>query len=168
LEVRFKRADVTLKDPRAAGYPLLYMTGHTDFRWSQEEAERLRGHLRAGGLLLADACCGRLAFDRAFRRELAHVLPEHPLETLPPDHPLYHVHYDIGQVRYTPRTSEDFGGMDAPTLEGITLDGRLAVIYSRFDLGNGWEQFPHPYSYGYSDTDALEIGTNVLVYAVTH
>jgi hypothetical protein len=62
----------------------------------------------------------------------------------------------------------DFGGLSAPTLQGVTLDGRLAVVYSRFDLGNGWEQFPHPYAYGYSDKDALAIGTNVLVYAVTH
>ena len=55
-----------------------------------------------------------------------------------------------------------------PSLSGITLDGRLAVVYSRFDLGNGWEQFPHPYTYGYSDKDGLAIGTNVIVTAVTH
>jgi len=42
------------------------------------------------------------------------------------------------------------------------------VVYSKFDLGNGWEQFPHPYSYGLKDDSALEIGTNVLVYAATH
>jgi len=66
------------------------------------------------------------------------------------------------------RVSEDFGEQSAPSLSGITLDGRLAVVYSRFDLGNGWEQFPHPYTYSYSDKDALAIGTNVIVTAVTH
>ena len=66
------------------------------------------------------------------------------------------------------RLREDFGALNAPELEGITLDGRLAVIYSRFDLGNGWEQFPHAYSYGLKDESALQIGTNVIVYAVTH
>jgi hypothetical protein len=63
---------------------------------------------------------------------------------------------------------EDFGAIGAPPLEGITIDGRLAVIYSRFDLGNGWEQFPHPYSYGLKDVSALQIGTNAIVFAVTH
>ena len=53
-------------------------------------------------------------------------------------------------------------------LEGVMLDGRLAVAYSRFDLGDGWEQFAHPYAYGYGEKDALRIGTNLLVYAVTH
>ena len=119
-------------------------------------------------MLLADACCGRMAFHLAFQREMARVFPENKLETIPLDHPLYKAHYDIGKVEYTPRVAEDFGDPSGPSLSGITLDGRLAVVYSRFDLGNGWEQFPHPYTYGYSDKDALAIGTNVIVTAVTH
>jgi hypothetical protein len=168
LEVKFKRVNVRLKDPRAMGYPLLYMTGHDDFRWSREEASWLRNYLKAGGMLLADSCCGRLAFHRAFQREIAKVLPKDKLQPLPASHPLYHIHYDIKRVEYTPRVVEDFGEMSGPQLTGITLDGRPAVVYSRFDLGNGWEQFPHPYAYGYSDKDALAIGTNVIVFAVTH
>lgn len=168
LEVKFKRANVRIKDPQAAGYPLLYMTGHHEFHWDDEEAERLRKYLQAGGMLVADACCGRLAFDAAFRREIARVLPDDRLAQLPLDHPLYHCHYDVGRVDYTPRSREDFGALDAASLEGVALDGRLAVVYSRFDLGDGWEQFPHPYAYGYSEKDALQIGANLLVYAVTH
>ena len=168
MEVKFKRENVSLKDPKVADYPLLYATGHRDFAWSAEEAAALGRYLKAGGLLLADACCGRMAFDMAFRRELAKALPGHALERLPADHPLYHCHYDIKHVEYTPRVQEDFGQLGDPELEGVTLDGRLAVIYSRFDLGNGWEQFPHAYSYGLKDESALQIGTNVLVSAVTH
>lgn len=144
------------------------MTGHYEFEWGDEDVERLRHYLKAGGMLLADACCGRLTFDQAFRRAIARVLPDNKLETLPADHPLYDVHFPIKGVHYTDRTREDFGDISTPTLEGITLDGRLAVVYSRFDLGNGWEQFPHPYSYGYTADDAMKLGTNVLVYAVTH
>jgi hypothetical protein len=168
LDVKFKREDIELKDPKAATYPLLYMTGHREFAWSQEEAGRLQRYLKAGGILLADACCGRLSFDLAFRHEIAKVLPGSKLERLPFDHPLYHCHFDIRTVDYTPRVREDFGAFDNPELEGITLDGKLAVIYSKFDLGNGWEQFPHAYSYGLKDESALQIGTNAIVYAITH
>ena len=168
LGVKFKRESVALKDPKAVKYPLLYMTGHRDFQWSAEEVGILQRYLKAGGMLLADACCGRLAFDRSFRAEIAKALPQNKLERLPPDHPIYHSHYDIKTVEYTPRVREDFGALDAPQLEGITLDGRLAVVYSRFDLGNGWEQFPHPYSYGLQDDSALKIGTNLVIYAITH
>ncbi len=168
LTIKFKRVDVKLTDPGAMNYPLLYITGHHDFRWSKAEAEWLRRYLTAGGMLLADACCGRTAFHLAFEREIAQVLPESRLEDIPLDHPLYHAHHDIGRVSYTPRVAEDYGALSAPSLKGITLDGRLAVVYSRFDLGNGWEQFPHPYAYGYSEKDALAIGANVIVMAVTH
>jgi hypothetical protein len=168
LEVKFKRENVRLTDPEVATYPLLYMTGHREFHWNQEEVSRLQRYLKAGGILLADACCGRMSFDMAFRREIAQVFPEQRLQRLPLDHPVYHCHYDITRVDYTPRVHEDFGPLDAPELEGVTLDGRLAVVYSRFDLGNGWEQFPHAYSYGLKDESALQIGTNVIVYAITH
>jgi len=168
LEVKFKRQNVRLTDPKAATYPLLYMTGHREFHWTQEESGRLQRYLAAGGMLLADACCGRMSFDLAFRREIAKVFPDQKLQRLPPDHPLYHCHYDVSRVDYTPRVREDFGPLATPELEGITADGRLLVAYSRFDLGNGWEQFPHPYSYGLKDASALKIGTNAIVYAITH
>jgi len=168
LEVKFKRMNVHLTDPETTTYPMLYMTGHHEFHWSPEEVARLQRYLKAGGFLFADACCGRMAFDMAFRREIAKVFPNHKLERLPPDHPIYHCHYDIRQVDYTTRVREDFGPFDTPELEGIVLEGRLAVVYSKFDLGNGWEQFPHPYSYGLKDDSALRIGTNAIVYAITH
>ena len=168
MEVKFKRQNVRLKDPATADYPLLYMTGHRTFTWSPEEVGRLQRYLKAGGMLLADACCGRVSFDLAFRREIAKVLPKTKLERLPPDHPIYHCHYDVERVDYTPRVREDFGPFDTPELEGMAIDGRLAVVYSRFDLGNGWEQFPHAYSHGLKDEPAMQIGTNVIVYAITH
>ena len=114
LTIKFKKVSVQPKDPKAMGYPLLYMTGHHEFHWTDEEAAWLQHYLKAGGMLLADACCGRLAFHLAFQREIARVLPEHKLETLPLDHPLYHAHYDIGKVEYTPRVAEDFGARARP------------------------------------------------------
>ena len=168
VHVKFKRENVQLGDRKALSHPLLYMTGHHDFRFSKTEVQRLRGYLKAGGLLLADACCGRLSFDGAFRKELGRVLPDHTLERLPADHPLYHTLNDIRSVSYSPLVERDFGKLTTPTLEGISIDGKLAVVYSRFDLGDGWEMFPHPFSRGYSSKDALKIGVNVLVYTLTH
>ena len=168
LDVKFKREDVELTDTKTATYPLLYMTGHREFQWTADEVARLQRFLKAGGILLADACCGRVTFDMAFRREIGKVFSQSKLERLPLDHPLYHCHYDIKAVDYTPRTREDFGAFESPELEGISLDGKLAVIYSKFDLGNGWEQFPHAYSYGLKDESALQLGTNAIVYAITH
>ena len=135
LEVKFKRVNVRLGDPQTSGYPLLYMTGHDAFVWSDQDCDRLRKYLKAGGMLFADACCGRLAFDGAFRRAIAKALPDSPLVQLPLDHPLYSIHEPIRTVEYTPRTREDHGGIDTPTLEGISIDGaprrRLQSFRSR-------------------------------------
>ncbi|MBM4043836.1 MAG: DUF4159 domain-containing protein [Planctomycetes bacterium] len=58
--------------------------------------------------------------------------------------------------------------LNTPELEGITLSGALAVVYSKYDLGCGWEEQIHPYSKGYASQDALKLGMNTLVYAMTH
>ena len=71
-------------------------------------------------------------------------------------------------MSYTPLVRNDFGDLQDPMLEGVTKDGRLAVVYSRFNLGNGWERFPHPYSRGYASDDAIRLGVNILAYAMSH
>ena len=169
MEVQFKRANVDLrKATDALQYPFLYLTGHGDFRLTEQEVQSLRRYLTSGGVLLADSCCGRTNFDRSFRRELRRVLPDKKLSKLPANHPLYSARATIRTVRYTDLVRQTQGGLNTPHLEGITLGGTLCVIYSPYDLGCGWEEQVHPYSKGYSSADALKIGMNVLVYSMTH
>ena len=149
-------------------YPFIYMTGHEDFELTEQEVAGLRGYLANGGVLLANACCGRQAFDTAFRRELRKVCVDQPLHALPPDHPLFFSLYSIKRVDFTPWLKELSPKLDVPQLEGISLGGQLAVVYSKYDLGSGWEAINHPYSLGYTSEDAMKIGANVVVYAMTH
>ena len=60
-----------ITDANLLSYPFLYLTGHGEFTLNEAEASNLKKFLNNGGFLLADACCGNLEFDRAFRRELA-------------------------------------------------------------------------------------------------
>ena len=168
LQVQFKRELVDLADADAFRHPVLYMTGLRDFVLSDVQVQRLRAFLTAGGVLLADSAAGNKAFDVAFRREIARVLPDSPLAVLPPDCPIYQVPHTITAVEYTPIVQAQAGHVTAPLLEGITLDGQLAVIYSPLGLSNGWEQLPYAYNRGYADTDALRLGVNILTYALTH
>ena len=53
-----------------------------------------------------------------------------------------------------------------PSWRGSRWTAAWRWFYSRFDLGNGWEQFPHAYSYGLTRTSRpCRLGTNVIVYA---
>jgi hypothetical protein len=169
LGVRFRREAVDLRSKVAFDHPVLYMTGHDAFVLSEDEVARLRAYFRAGGVLIADSCCGRQAFDLAFRREIGRVLPETTMEILPIDHEIFRAAgVAIREVRYTPAVAKTRPDLRAPVLEGITFGGGLAVIYSRFDLGCGWEGEECPFCRGLVSSDALRLGASVLVYSMTH
>ena len=168
MEVKFRREAVDLSKGEAFNHPLLYMTGHDDFKLSDKEVETLRGYLKGGGLLVADACCGRKLFDAAFRREMKRVFPDAKLEELPKDSPIYSAGggEPIARVAYSPMLAKNKPDLTAPCLEGLTVGGQLVAIYSKYGLGQGWQGEMCPYAQAYSNRDALKLGMNILVYAL--
>ncbi|HZU95108.1 MAG TPA: DUF4159 domain-containing protein [Planctomycetota bacterium] len=167
-KVSFGRKDISLADPDLASHPFLYLTGHGDFTLSDDEVKGLAKFLANGGFLLADACCGNLGFAVAFRRELKRCFPDRELALLPKEHPVFSAFHEIATVAYTPQVRADFHDLAAPHLEGLTVGDETRVIYSRFDLGCGWEGEAHPFALGVEAADALKLGTNVVMYSLTH
>lgn len=167
-EVKFQRRAADLVAEELQQYPFLYMTGRHDFKLSQAQVQALRRFLSSGGFLLASPSCGRRQFDRAFRREMARVLPDHELTNLPPDHPVYSILNHVARVGYT--NYVDSLGDDAPALplEGIQLGGTTAVMYSPYGIGGGWRGFDHPFGRDIAQRDAVRLGVNVVLYAMTH
>ncbi|MBI5366104.1 MAG: DUF4159 domain-containing protein [Planctomycetes bacterium] len=96
------------------------------------------------------------------------ILPEAPLAELPPEHAVFSTRYPLTAVEYTAKVKATFGKLTAPYLEGIALDGATRVLYSRFDLGCGWENEEHPWAKGVAPKDAVRVGINAVVYALTH
>jgi len=168
LNVQFKRVPVSLTEERAFNHPVLYMTGLRDFKFTPAEIARLRTYLASGGVLVADAAAGRKAFDVAFRREIGRVLPKAEFKLVEPDSPLFETPFKIRTVDYTEAVKAAEPDLNSPALLGITIDGSLAVVYSPYSLGNGWEQIDYPYNLGVCNSDALRLGVNILAYAVTH
>ena len=168
LEVQFKRKAVDLRKPETLDHALLYMTGHYDFRLTDGEVSGLRNYLRHGGVLLADACCGRKSYDAAFRREMKRVLPEFELKPIPLSHPVFSARAVVRRVSYSGIVAAQEKGLATPQLEGISVGGSLAVIYSRYGLGTSWDGQVRPYARCYSTGDGLKLGLNTLIYALTH
>jgi hypothetical protein len=152
---------VRLTDPDRWAVPYLYMTGHGNVRFTDEEVRLLRAHLEAGGFLHADDNYG---MDESFRREIARVFPDRPLAEVPTAHPIYHLVYRLpGGL---PKVHEH-DGLPAQGF-GIAIGGRLAVYYSyQSDLGDGWED---PEVHGDPEPvreQALRMGVNLFAYAVS-
>lgn len=153
---------VDLDSDKIFDYPFIHLTGHGNIVFSTTQVERLRRYLENGGFLHADDNYG---LDKSLRRELKKVFPEQDLVELPFDHPVYHQHFvfDYG----LPKIHEHDG--KPPQGFGLFHEGRLVVFYSyESDLGDGWEpEFVH-HDPPEKHLAALQMGTNLIVYALTH
>lgn len=169
VPVKYAQLELRLSDPRIFDSPLLYMTGHEDFRLQQPEIVKLRDYLNKGGLLFVEACCGRSAFDRAFRVELNKVLPGQPLKQINSGNIIFSMPNRIGKLGVTPALANQLGNRSTiePALLGIEINNHLAVIYSPYGMAGGWELAQNPYAYGYEDSAAISLGQNILMYGIT-
>ena len=168
--VSFELTDVKLTDPAIFAMPILYLSGTTDFAFTDAERANLRQFLSKGGVLFAEAAEGRSSFDEAFRAEMAKVLPDQPLTALPANHPLFQRPAALTEVKARPALAVRHGNQTElpPELYGVSLNGSLGVIYSPNDLSAGWERASAPYAVGYESADATALGVSALFYAVTH
>jgi len=141
-------------------FPLVIMTGEGNFDLSDREREVLRRYVARGGFLLASAGCSSQEWDRSFRREMAKVFPDHPLQPIDMSHPIFHTVYDIRSLG--PKHGQ------ARPLEGVGLGGRLGVVYSR----DGLNDTPHTQGCcccgGNEIVNAVEVNVNILAYALAY
>ncbi len=157
-----REAVVEATDPELDRYPLIYLTGHGEIRLSDREVTALRRYLTTGGMLHADDNFG---IDQTLRREISRIFPGEPLVELPVDHPIYRNAFPFPDG--LPKIHEHAGG--PPHGYGVFHDGRLVIYYTfNTDLGDGWED---PDVHGDPVAvrrRALEMGANIMAYALTH
>ncbi|MGE0353526.1 MAG: DUF4159 domain-containing protein [Gemmatimonadales bacterium] len=160
LQVDRSERVVSLDGDELWSVPYVYMTGHGNVHFSDQDLVTLRRYLRQGGFLHADDNYG---MDESIRRELGRLFPDHPLVEVPLDHPIYHLVYDF--PKGIPKIHEH-DGKPAQGF-GIFLDGRLAVYYSyQSDLGDGWEDPEVHRDPPEKREAALRMGVNLFAYAV--
>ena len=153
-------AQVKLTDPNLSSHPYLYITGHGNIRFTDEEVRALRAYLLAGGFLHADDNYG---LDESFRREIRRVFPDKELVELPATHPLYRVFYTFPNG--IPKIHEH-DGKPAQGF-GIVHEGRLLVFYSyETDLGDGWEDADVHDNPAEAREAAFRMGVNLFLHAL--
>ncbi|MGI6495504.1 MAG: DUF4159 domain-containing protein [Kiritimatiellia bacterium] len=168
LGVSLKRIAVDPATDDLSALPFLYLEGLDDFAWSDEALAGLRVFLERGGTLVVNNGLGLATFDAAARRELARLLPGSELEPVAPDHPVFSAVVPVERAQYSPAALALHPELDAPLLEGIEIDGDLRVIYSPFDLACAWQGCDYPLALCHEAPAGLDLGLNLLVYAMTH
>lgn len=153
---------VDLSDPMLFNYPFLYLTGHGNVNLRAEDIEILRKYLTAGGFLLANDSYG---LKKAFVREMKKLFPEQEPRELPFNHGIFDCYYKF--LNGLPKIHKHDG--KPPQLFGWFVGDRLAVVLTfESDIGDGWEDPQVHSDPPEKRTAALQMGTNVLIWALTH
>jgi len=176
MRVSPAQQQVALADDSLFEYHMVFMHGRNNFRLTDAERKQLKTYLERGGMLFADSICTSSAFSESFRREMSAIFPDRPLEAIPAKDPLLTTKYggfDLSTVtRRDPQGTGDQGPLKAllrkvpPELEGIRLDDRDGVIFSRYDLRCALEKHDSLECQGYIPEDAARIGLNVILYSL--
>lgn len=174
-----------LTDPSLFSFPFIYMCDVGWMELSSEEQAALRTYLLRGGFLWVDDFWGLAEWEN-FERVMREVLPEHPWQELPEDHPILTMVFPLPRTPQIP--ARDFAvagwlhdppnyhrypahGIEQVNLRGYFDDaGRLmAIATHNTDIGDGWERegYGEEYFEKYS-TVAYAMGVNIVVYALTH
>ncbi len=165
-----RAAPLRADDPKLLDHPIAYMSGHYAFELSSAEREGLRRYLQRGGFLLAEACCGREAFANSFQKLMGQLFPDVTLKPIGPDHPIRSGPgaYHLDHVRYRTTLRREQPDLDEPVLSGLEINGRMAVVFSRWGIGCGIDDHQCYICRGVAPADARRIATNVILYALRY
>jgi Domain of unknown function (DUF4159) len=160
--------------PSVLDHKFLYLHGRQAFTFDQAGIKLLRSNLKTGGLLFADACCGKEPFDKAFRALVSQLYPDRKLEKIPLTDELYSAELNgraITRVRCRrePATAGNPAASYAevpPALEGVRIGNRWVVIYSKYDIGCALERHQSTDCLGHDYASAIRLGTAAVRYAL--
>ena len=160
IKTAYKEEALEILDSKLFNYPIAYIAGHGNIRFSDEESARLREYLLSGGFLFADDDYG---MDASFRREMKKVFPELKFVELPFSHPIYKEYYDFPSG--LPKIHEHDGG--PPHGMALVKEGRVLVFYSfNTDISDGCEDADIHEDPPEKRQSALQMGMNILLYGL--
>ncbi len=149
-------ATVEPGSPDIFNYPFVYMTGHGNVVFNNDEAQNLRTYLIGGGFLFINDDYG---LDPYIRTAMKKVFPELDFVELPFSHPVYHGKYNFPNGLPKIHEHDD----KIPQGFGLIYEGRLVAFYNfECDLGDGWDDVHNdPIELR---TKALQMGANIIQY----
>jgi hypothetical protein len=151
--------NVAVGDSDIFNYPIVFMTGHGNVFFSEDEAKNLRDYLISGGFLHISDNYG---LDKFIRRELKKVFPELIFQEIPKNHPIYNQTFSFKNG--IPKIHEH--DKKRPQGFGLFYQGRLICFYDyETDLSDGWEDaIVHNNPQNVREI-ALKMGANIIEYA---
>jgi hypothetical protein len=142
-------------------HPLIFINGHGNVAFTDDEVNNLRAYFNAGGFLFANDDYG---MDKSFRREMSRILPEAEWYELPFTHPIYSTLYRFSNGLPKIHEHDDMPAQGY----GLFVDGVMVCFYDfQSDLCDGWEAEEIHGDPPEKRAAAMQMGVNVLLYALS-
>jgi len=160
-------AIVPLSSEVVLEYPLVYLTGHLPFRFSETERRNVRKLVERGGMLFIDDHNHDIGgvFHKTAMEEIARTFS--PPKDLPNDHEIYRCFFKFGDG--PPATSHELNGwgdnLVHKHLQAVMRHERIGVLYSNKDYSSEWSY--HPENKRFLSVDNTRFAVNMVVYALT-
>lgn len=140
--------------------PFCVFSGDKNFTLSPKERDNLKKYLRNGGFILASPSCSDENWDKSFRKELKLCFPDHNLARIPMSHPIF------STVNKISRLTDKYG--KATLVEGLEIDGRLVLVYSKDGLNDVSNAKGCCCCGGNQISECVKVNVNVLTYALLY
>jgi Domain of unknown function (DUF4159) len=142
LRVDPKEHVIALSDPAMLLSPFCYMAGHKLVQFSAAERRNFETYVRNGGFVFVDDCNHDIdgLFAKSFEAQMAVIFGADALQKLPDNHGIFSSFFKFDGP---PTTGFELNGWGDDLvhdyLKGISINGRLGVLYSNKDFGCEWD-----------------------------
>ena len=149
--------------------PFCYLSGHKLVQFDSKEAANFKTYIQNGGFVFVDDCNHDIdgLFAKSFEAQMASMFGQAALKKIPNSHPLYRSFFTF--EKGPPITTFELNGWGDDLvhdyLKAITINGRIAVLYSNKDYGCEWD-----YDFRnkrFLAEDNTKFGVNIIMYAMS-
>jgi hypothetical protein len=146
-------------------YPVLFMTEEVEITFKDIEIKNMREYCLRGGVIWADDCVYQEKGDYFYKSIVKtienKVFPGKKMEKLTMEHDIFHCHFDMAKgLPYNQGSPEGAWGLHDDK-------GRLMIIITPSDIHCGWDSVGNHFG-DKNITDSYRMGTNIVIYALTH
>ncbi len=146
-------------------YPFGYISEPGQMRLTDEEVKNFREFVDRGGFVMLDDFDGPQQFSM-MRRNLERVFPDRPMVPLTDEHKILHSYYDIDSL-YVESPYQVGGQAQFFGINNASGDLSVIICFNN-DIGDFWEWVDEPMYPLKPSAEALRLGVNFILYAMTH
>lgn len=156
---------VELGSDEVFDYPFAYVSEPGEMQLTDQEVINLREFISRGGFVLMDDFDGPAQWSQ-MRSQILRAFPNNDFVEVPLDHVVYRVHTPLDDLQamsaYVPGGDITYYGL-------FTADGTLGILAGHNnDLANFWDWYADGAMPLKPSTDAFRMGTNAVIYSITH